>query len=62
MLPRSAGGVVDHRLKVHGVERLRVVDASVMPLHVRGNIASSVYAIAERAADIIKEGWKIGAV
>ncbi|KAJ4176155.1 hypothetical protein NW759_017151 [Fusarium solani] len=62
MMPRSAGGVVDHRLRVYGVQRLRVVDASVMPLHVRGNIASSVYAIAERAADMIKEDWKIGAV
>ncbi|KAH6986652.1 hypothetical protein EDB80DRAFT_590349 [Ilyonectria destructans] len=60
MMPRSAGGVVDHRLRVYGVQRLRVVDASVMPLHVRGNIASSVYAIAERAADMIKEDWKIG--
>ncbi|KAH7146730.1 hypothetical protein B0J13DRAFT_442332 [Dactylonectria estremocensis] len=60
MMPQSAGGVVDHRLKVYGVQRLRVVDASVMPLHVRGNIASSVYAIAERAADMIKEDWKIG--
>ncbi|KAL7940044.1 hypothetical protein V8C42DRAFT_356502 [Trichoderma barbatum] len=60
MMPRSAGGVVDHRLKVYGVKRLRVVDASVMPLHVRGNIASSLYAIAERAADMIKEDWKEG--
>ncbi|KAI5456077.1 hypothetical protein BGZ63DRAFT_418104 [Mariannaea sp. PMI_226] len=59
MMPRGAGGVVDHHLKVYGVERLRVIDASVMPLHVRGNIASSVYAIAERAADMIKEEWKI---
>lgn len=60
MMPQSAGGVVNHRLKVYGVQRLRVVDASVMPLHVRGNITSSVYAIAERAADMIKEDWKIG--
>ena len=55
MLPRDAGGVVDPQLKVYGAKGLRVVDASVMPLHVRGNIVSSVYALAERAADMIKE-------
>ncbi len=55
MLPRAAGGVVDDRLRVYGVKNLRVVDASIMPLHIRGNITSSVYAIAEKAADMIKE-------
>lgn len=55
MLPRDDGGVVDERLRVYGVKNLRVVDASIIPLHVRGNIISSVYAIAERAADLIKE-------
>ena len=59
MLPRDEGGVVDEKMSVYGVNRLRVVDASVMPLHVRGNIASTVYAIAERAADLIKEGWAV---
>ncbi|KAH8894636.1 alcohol oxidase [Thozetella sp. PMI_491] len=57
MLPRSQGGVVDDRLRVYGVQGLRVVDASIMPLQIRGNIASSVYAIAEKAADMIKEDW-----
>jgi len=59
MLPRDEGGVVDEKMRVYGVNRLRVVDASVMPLHVRGNIASTVYAIAERAADLIKEDWVV---
>jgi choline dehydrogenase len=54
MLPEQDGGVVDTNLKVYGLENLRVVDASVFPLHVRGNIASLVYAVAERAADLIK--------
>lgn len=59
MLPRGDGGVVDTSLKVYGVQNLRVVDASVVPLNVRGNIASAVYAIGERAADIIKEERKV---
>jgi choline dehydrogenase len=55
MLPREKGGVVDARMRVYGVKGLRVVDASVFPLHVRGNIVSAVYAVAERVADLIKE-------
>ncbi|KAM0323704.1 hypothetical protein ACHAQA_008641 [Verticillium albo-atrum] len=55
MLPRSRGGVVDERFRVYGVGKLRVVDASVFPLIPRANTQSLVYAIAERAADFIKE-------
>jgi choline dehydrogenase-like flavoprotein len=55
MLPRDQGGVVDDRLRVYGVRGLRVVDASVFPLEPSGNLQSTVYAVAERAADIIKE-------
>ncbi|KAH0293714.1 alcohol oxidase, partial [Aureobasidium sp. EXF-3399] len=47
--------VVDSRLNVKGIRNLRVVDASVIPLIPRGNILATVYAIAERAADIISE-------
>lgn len=54
MLPREKGGVVNEKLLVYGCENLRVVDASIFPLIPRGNIMSSVYAVAERAADIIK--------
>ncbi|KAI0486177.1 aryl-alcohol dehydrogenase [Xylaria cf. heliscus] len=54
MLPREKGGVVDTQLKVYGVENLRVVDASVIPLIPNTNIQATVYAIAERAADLIK--------
>ena len=54
MMPWEHGGVVDGSLMVHGTTNLRVVDASVFPLIPRGNIQSSVYAVAERAADIIK--------
>lgn len=55
MKPRESGGVVDARLRVYGTQNLRVVDSSVMPIIPRGNIQSTVYAVAERAADIIKE-------
>ncbi|KUI56409.1 Oxygen-dependent choline dehydrogenase [Cytospora mali] len=54
MLPKDKGGVVDSKLVVYGTENLRVVDASIFPLIPRGNILSSVYAVAEKAADIIK--------
>ena len=58
MGPKEAGGVVDAELKVYGVKGLRVVDASVFPILPRGNIITSVYAVAERAADMIKAEWK----
>ena len=54
MGPREEGGEVKERMVVHGTSNLRVVDASIFPLQVRGNLASLVYAVAERAADFIK--------
>jgi choline dehydrogenase-like flavoprotein len=53
----AMGQVVDGKLRVKGVSGLRVADASIFPNHVSGNICSSVYAVAEKAADIIKADY-----
>lgn len=47
--------VVDARLKVHGIEGLRVIDASVMPLIVSGNTAAATTMIGEKGASLVLE-------
>lgn len=54
----SMGKVVDSDLKVIGVEQLRVVDASVLPVVITGHLQIPVYAMAEQAAVIISSGRK----
>ena len=51
--PREQGGVLSSDFRVHGTERLRVVDASVFPKIPGFFIVSSVYMVAEKAADVI---------
>jgi choline dehydrogenase len=48
--------VVDSKLKVYGVDGLRIVDASVMPSVVSGNLQASIFMIGEKGADMIANG------
>ncbi|KAF5534880.1 GMC oxidoreductase [Fusarium mexicanum] len=63
MMPLDLGGVVDPELKVYGTCNLRIADASIMPLIPSAHLQASVYAIAEKASDMIKSAksdWRIG--
>jgi choline dehydrogenase-like flavoprotein len=55
MMPEELGGVVGTNLLVYGVKGLSVVDASVIPYLPATHLCTTVYAVAERAADLIKE-------
>lgn len=52
-------GVVDHRLRVHGIQGLRVVDASVMPTLASSNTNAACLMLGERGADLIIEEGKL---
>jgi choline dehydrogenase len=51
---RDARAVLDERLRVRGLEALRVIDASAMPAVVSGNTNAAVIALAEKAADLVR--------
>ncbi|KAJ7132168.1 hypothetical protein C8R44DRAFT_871156 [Mycena epipterygia] len=53
MRPRASGGVVSPTLEVYGTTALRVVDASIMPFQVTSHSMSLVYAISQKAADMV---------
>ncbi|PVF93076.1 alcohol oxidase [Serendipita vermifera] len=54
MMPQRFGGVVASDLRVYGVNNLSVIDASIMPIIPSTHLSSTVYAVAEKAADIIR--------
>ncbi|KAJ6587790.1 hypothetical protein B0H10DRAFT_2093390 [Mycena sp. CBHHK59/15] len=54
MLPLASGGVVNTSLVVYGTTNLRVVDVSIVPLHISAHTMATAYGVAERAADLIK--------
>ncbi|RAH70482.1 GMC family oxidoreductase [Aspergillus aculeatinus CBS 121060] len=55
MQPREMGGVLNSRFKVYGTRNVRVVDSSILPVQLCGHPTANIYAIAEWAADMIKE-------
>ncbi|XP_017463395.1 PREDICTED: glucose dehydrogenase [FAD, quinone]-like, partial [Rhagoletis zephyria] len=52
------GACVDPRLRLYGVENLRVADASIMPDVPHGNTNAPTIMIGERGADFVKQDWK----
>ena len=60
MLPREKGGVVDQNLVVYGTANVRIIDASIFPVIPQANPMSTVYAVAERAANLIKGDGNYG--
>lgn len=59
MMKKTDGGVVDPQHRVYGTTGLSVVDASTWPFIVAGGPQASVYAGAEKAADVIKKRWSV---
>lgn len=55
MMPEELGGCVSDTLEVYGVRKLSVVDASILPMIPAAHLQATMYAVAEKAADIIKK-------
>lgn len=61
MGPDPSRSVVDPRLKVHGLERLRIVDASIFPDNIAGNTNAAAILTGWKGAEMILEDWGISA-
>ncbi|KAI9894890.1 MAG: hypothetical protein M1814_000110 [Vezdaea aestivalis] len=57
MLPLELGGVVSPELRIYGTQNIRVVDAGIFPMIPAAHLQAVVYAVAEKAADIIRNGY-----
>ncbi|RDW65169.1 hypothetical protein BP5796_09861 [Coleophoma crateriformis] len=54
-MKEELGGAVDNRLKVYGIDNVRAIDASVLPVQLSAHLSSSLYGIALKAANMIKQ-------
>ncbi|MEO7064954.1 MAG: GMC oxidoreductase, partial [Dokdonella sp.] len=59
MGPSKCDAVVDARLRVHGLQGLRVVDSSIMPKTVGGNTMAPSIMIGEKGAEMIRHDWQM---
>ncbi|ORY61557.1 choline dehydrogenase [Pseudomassariella vexata] len=53
MMPKEKGGCVDSELKVYGTKKLSIIDASILPIIPAAHLQATMYAVAEKASDII---------
>lgn len=53
----DSNSVVDHKLAIHGVRGLRVIDGSIMPSIVAGHTNAVIIMIGEKGSDLIKSRW-----
>ena len=58
MGPDAADSVVDARLRVHGVQGLRVIDSSIFPTIPGGNTTAPSYMVGEKGAAMLGEDWR----
>ncbi|GJJ08197.1 hypothetical protein Clacol_002405 [Clathrus columnatus] len=55
----EGSSVVNAKLKVHGIQSLRIIDVSIFPKQISGHPCAPIIAIAEKAADMIKEAYSV---
>ena len=58
MGPSAEDSVVDARLRVHGVQGLRVIDSSIFPTIPGGNTTAPSYMVGEKGAAMLQEDWR----